>query len=170
MTIPIVEYDERWPERYRVQAEQIRRALGAAALAIEHTGSTAAPGLCAKPVIDILLVVADSAAESADAPALEGAGYVLKIREPEWYEHRLFKTPDSGVNLHVFSAGCPEIDRMLLFRDRLRTDDSDRRLYAEAKLALAGREWDSVDQYAAAKTAVVEEILDRAIRAKGFNQ
>lgn len=162
ISIQIVDYDERWPERYRNEARRISGALGPIALRIEHTGSTSVPGLCAKPVIDILLVVADSAAEESYAPSLEDAGYVLAIREPEWYDHRLFKPADGSVNLHVFSKGCPEIERMLLFRDWLRSNASDRQRYTDAKLALAQREWASVDQYAAAKTAIVLEILDRA--------
>ena len=87
---------------------------------LEHTGSTSVPGLAAKPIIDITLAVPDSSDEDAYAPALEAAGYVLRIREPDWHEHRVFKGPDTNVNLHVFSDGCPEIDRMLRFRDWLR--------------------------------------------------
>ncbi len=63
------------------------------------------PRLAAKPIIDILLAVADSADEPSYLPSLESAGYVLRIREPGWFEHRLFKGPDTDINLHVFSAG-----------------------------------------------------------------
>ncbi len=132
---------------------------------IEHAGSTSVPGLVAKPVIDIVLVVSDSADESAYLPALESAGYSLRIREPNWYEHRMFKGPDTDVNLHVFSLGCPEVERMLLFRDWLRGSPADRDLYARTKLKLAEQEWEHVQDYADAKTAVVEEILARAGRA-----
>jgi GrpB-like predicted nucleotidyltransferase (UPF0157 family) len=160
--ISIVDYDPRWPELFRLEAERIRAALGARALRLAHTGSTSVPGLAAKPTIDITLVVADSANEAAYMPALEGAGYVLRIREPEWYEHRMFKGFDTDINLHVFSIGCPEIDRILLFRDWLRTHPADRDLYARTKRQLANREWKSMDDYANAKTAVIEEILARA--------
>lgn len=94
------------------------------------------PGLCAKPIIDILLVVADSADELSYVPALEEAGYKLKIREPDWSEHRLFKGPDTDINLHVFSEGASEIDRMLRFRDWLRSNENDRDKYAEVKRSL----------------------------------
>jgi GrpB-like predicted nucleotidyltransferase (UPF0157 family) len=143
--IVIVDYDERWPEAYRIEAERIQAMLGPRVLAIEHTGSTSVPGLSAKPVIDILLVVADSAAEGTYAPDLENAGYVLTIREPEWYQHRLFKRSEGGVNLHVLSEGCLEIDRMLLFRDWLRGNKIDRDLYANTKLRLAQQAWPSVE-------------------------
>src|SRR5262249_54227529 len=96
-------------------------------------------------------------------PALEAAGYTLLIREPEWHEHRMFKGIDPEVNLHVFSAGCAEIDRMLLLRDWLRANALDRDLYARTKIELARKEWDSVQQYADAKTAIVQEIMARAI-------
>ena len=87
------------------------------------------PGLSAKPVIDIVLAVADSADESSYVPALEGQGFTLRVREPDWFEHRLFRLPDIDSNLHVFSFGCEEIDRMLVFRDWLRTHEDERRRY-----------------------------------------
>jgi GrpB-like predicted nucleotidyltransferase (UPF0157 family) len=152
-----VYYDPRWPELFTREADKIRSVLGSRVLGIEHAGSTSVPGLAAKPIIDLLLVVANSAGEEAYAPALEAAGYVLRIREPHWYEHRMFKGPDTDINLHIFSFGCPEIDRMLLFRDWLRENAADRELYAGTKLALAQQEWEDVQDYADAKTAVVVE-------------
>ena len=133
---------------------------------LEHVGSTSVPGLAAKPIIDIILAVADSADESAYVPAMESAGYVLHIREPEWHQHRLFKGPDTNINLHVYSFGCPEIDKMLMFRDWLRVNDADRELYERAKRELAQQTWKYVQNYADAKTAVVEEIVARAHAAR----
>ena len=160
--IEIVDYDPEWPRFFQREADRIRTALGDKVVLLEHIGSTSVPGLAAKPRIDMLLVVADSADEPAYVPALEAAGYVLRIREPDWYEHRLFKGPDTDINLHVFSAGSPEIDRTLLFRDWLRRNDSDRHLYEQTKRALARKDWKFVQNYADAKTAVVEEIMARA--------
>ena len=133
---------------------------------LEHAGSTSVPGLPAKPLIDIVLEVPDSAAEASYVPDLEAAGYVLRIREPDWYEHRSFKGPDTNVNLHTFSAGCEEVDRMLLFRDWLRKEPADRDLYATAKRELAAQDWTYVQQYADAKSAIVQEILGRAQAAQ----
>lgn len=116
--IRLAEYDPAWPQLFGREAGRIRLALGDRIVLLEHVGSTSVPGLTAKPRIDMLLVVADSADEASYVPPLEAAGYVLHIREPDWYQHRLFKGPDTDINLHVFSAGCPEIDRVLLFRDR----------------------------------------------------
>jgi GrpB-like predicted nucleotidyltransferase (UPF0157 family) len=120
------------------------------------------PGLVAKPVIDIVLVVADSADEDAYLPALESAGYMLRIREAHWYEHRMFKGPEMETNLHVYSSGCPEVDRTLVFRDWLRSNAADRDLYARTKLALAQKEWQQIQAYADAKTEVIKEIISRA--------
>jgi len=120
------------------------------------------PGLAAKPIIDMLLVVTNSAHEDTYAPALEGAGYVLSIREDNWHKHRMFNGPDTQVNLHVFSFGCSEIDRILIFRDWLRGDTADRDHYARTKLALAQQEWKCVEDYADAKSAVIKEIMGRA--------
>jgi GrpB-like predicted nucleotidyltransferase (UPF0157 family) len=160
--IVLANYDPGWPELFEREVERIRAALGEAALQIEHVGSTSVPGLAAKPVIDIVLVVADSADEDSYVPPLEAAGYVLRIREPDWYEHRVFKGPDTNVNLHVFSRGCVEIDRMLAFRDLLRRNESERELYERTKRELAGQEWKYVQNYADAKSEVVEAIIARA--------
>jgi GrpB-like predicted nucleotidyltransferase (UPF0157 family) len=164
LTAPIVvaDYDERWPGLFEREAERIRAALGDRALLVEHIGSTSVPGLPAKPIIDVDLVVADTADEPAYLPALEAAGYELVIREPDWYEHRCLKGPDTKVNLHVYPAGCPEVERNLAFRDRLRADAADRDLYARTKRELATRPWTYVQQYADAKTEVITEILRRA--------
>jgi GrpB-like predicted nucleotidyltransferase (UPF0157 family) len=163
--IRIVDYDAEWPHRFEREAGRIRSALGNRALRIEHTGSTSVPDLPAKPIIDILLVVADSAKETEYAASLEKAGYRLHIREPGWHEHRMFKGPQNDVNLHVFSTGCPEIDRMLEFRDWLRSSKSDRELYARSKRGLAQQDWRYTQNYADAKTAVIEEIISRARNA-----
>jgi GrpB-like predicted nucleotidyltransferase (UPF0157 family) len=163
-SILLAEYDPDWPRLYEREAERIGATLGPKALRIEHVGSTSVPGLAAKPLVDIVLVVADSSDEEAYVAALEAAGYVLRIREPEWHEHRLFKGPDTNVNVHTFSDGCPEIERMVGFRDWLRAHDDDRELYERAKRELAAREWKYVQNYADAKSDVVEAILARALR------
>src|SRR5207244_4053851 len=131
--IVIVDYDPEWPIRFRREEEKIRAALGDAALQVEHAGSTSVPGLAAKPIIDIILVVADSDDEDSYVPALEAAGYVLRVREPDWFRHRMLRGQDPTVNLHVYSPGCEEVDRMLIFRDRLRTNEPDRELYERTK-------------------------------------
>jgi GrpB-like predicted nucleotidyltransferase (UPF0157 family) len=160
--VHLAAYDPQWPALFEREVGRIRAALGPEALRVEHVGSTSVPGLAAKPVIDIVLVVQDSADEAVYVPELEAAGYVLRIREPDWHEHRLLKGPDTNVNVHTFSRGCEEVDRMLAFRDRLRANDADRELYESAKRELAAREWRYVQHYADAKSAVVEEILTRA--------
>ena len=132
------------------------------ALSIEHVGSTSVPGLPAKPIIDILLVVESSADEKSYLPSLRAAGYVLGIREPDWHEHRMFKGPDTNINLHVFSKGDEEIERMLIFRDWLRENPDDRDFYLKTKRELAEKNWDYVQNYADSKSKVVESIIARA--------
>jgi GrpB-like predicted nucleotidyltransferase (UPF0157 family) len=134
---------------------------------VEHVGSTSVPGLVAKPIIDILLVVANSADETSYVPSLEAAGYVLRVREPDWHEHRLFKGPDTNINLHVFTQGAEEIRKTLLLRDWLRTNKEDRELYARSKRELAVKRWKYVQNYADAKTEVIEAILERAKSSSG---
>lgn len=158
----IADYDPRWPEVFLREAEGIQAVLGRRALQIEHIGSTSVPHLAAKPVIDILLVLADSSDEDSYVPILESAGYLLRIREPNWYEHRMFKGPGADINLHVFSSACPEINRILSFRDWLRSNAADRGLYERTKRDLAEKEWTDIQDYADAKTAVIAQILARA--------
>jgi GrpB-like predicted nucleotidyltransferase (UPF0157 family) len=160
--IHLAEPDPTWPEQYGEQAALIRTALGDRVLVLEHTGSTSVPGLPAKPIIDILLLVEDPAAEAAYVPDLEAAGFLLHLREPDWHEHRLLRGTDPAVNLHVFAAGSPEAERMLLFRDRLRDHPDELQRYARAKRELAAREWAVVQDYADAKSEVVEAIIARA--------
>ncbi len=149
----------------------MRAALGTRVLRLEHVGSTSVPGLAAKPIIDMLLVIADPAEEAAYVPALEAAGYVLRIREPDWHQHRaLVRRTDLGhgydVNLHVHPPGSEEIDCELTFRDWLRTHPEDRARYEAAKRTLAAREWKYVQNYADAKTEVIEAVLARARRGQ----
>lgn len=158
----LADYDPAWPESYERAAAQIKRALGPQLCRIEHVGSTSVPGLAAKPIVDIALEVADSADEAAYVPALEAIGYVLRIREPEWFEHRLLRPPDRSAHLHVFPAGCAETRRMVQFRDHLRADEADRTLYEQTKRELAARDWAYMQQYADAKSQVVSEIMARA--------
>ena len=160
--IELAEPDPAWPELFAREAERIRSLLGDDVRLLEHVGSTSVPGLPAKPIIDILLVVADSSDEPAYVPRLEAGGYVVRIREPDWHEHRLFKGPDTNVNVHVFSSGSTEIERMIGFRDRLRSDPEEFEVYLSAKRDLAARDWEFVQQYADAKTDVIESIIARA--------
>jgi GrpB-like predicted nucleotidyltransferase (UPF0157 family) len=160
--VTLAEYDPEWPALFAREDARIRGILGDRVLLLEHVGSTSVPGLAAKPVIDMVLVVPDSSDEPAYGPDLEAGGYRLVIREPNWFEHRVFKGPDTNVNLHTFSPGCQEIDRMIGFRDWLRAHDDDRELYERKKRELAAQTWAYVQNYADAKTDVVEEIVGRA--------
>lgn len=152
-------------------AAEITEALGDAALAVEHVGSTSVPGLLAKPVVDIDLTVADSRNEQTYVPALTRCGFVLVVREPWWYEHRCLRHSDPACNLHVFSPDCAETERHRIFRDWLRSHQEDCSLYAAAKTAAAadtqatgGHTMD----YNARKEIVVREIYGRAFRALGL--
>jgi GrpB-like predicted nucleotidyltransferase (UPF0157 family) len=160
--VTLLEYDPEWPRLYEREAERIRGALGERVVQLEHVGSTSVPGLCAKPIIDIMLIVPDSADEPAYLPELEAVGYHLNIREPDWEQHRCFKGPDTNVNLHVYSPSTNQIERYRLFRERLRTHDEERDLYAATKRELAARTWKYIQNYADAKTEVIDEIIGRA--------
>ncbi|SMD21850.1 GrpB family protein [Kibdelosporangium aridum] len=165
--VVVADYDPLWPSWFAEEADKIRTALGPVALRVEHVGSTSVPGLAAKPIIDIALEVPDSSNEDSYVPALVAAGYDLHIREPEFHEHRCFYSRvDRGhkrdVNLHTYTAGCVEMDIYTVFRDWLRTNDDDRLLYQTTKQELAKRDWKYVQNYADAKTDIIQAIKTRA--------
>jgi GrpB-like predicted nucleotidyltransferase (UPF0157 family) len=152
-------YRPEWAERFAAERERIAAALGPVAERIEHVGSTSVPGLDAKPIVDILVAVADPA-DPGVGSALETAGYVLRVDEEG---HRLFRTPERDVHVHLWVAGTPDVTDHIAFRDRLRASEADRRAYGELKHRLAAeREWDDINDYAEAKGALIGEILARA--------
>ena len=153
-----------------LQTSRIRNALSGKVILFEHVGSTSVPDLSAKPVIDMILAVADSRDESSYVPLLKAEGFVLRIREPDWFEHRLFKAPDIKGNLHVFSAGCYESDQMLTFRNWLRIHAADRHLYQQTKRQLAARIWSNVQHYAEPATSSWENgVENKEQRAHGLH-
>jgi GrpB-like predicted nucleotidyltransferase (UPF0157 family) len=159
--------DPAWPLQYLEVADRIERALGQVEVVVEHVGSTSVPGLAAKPVLDVLLLVPDPADEGAYVAALEAAGFLLHVREPDWHHHRLLRAENPHVNLHVFAVGSPEAERMLLFRDRLRVNQDERALYEQTKRRLAAEAWRRVQDYADAKSEVVEGVIARARAEQG---
>jgi GrpB-like predicted nucleotidyltransferase (UPF0157 family) len=169
--IEVSEPDPGWPRRYDELAGRIRAALGWRALQLEHVGSTAVPGLAAKPIIDIDLTVADPEREQEYIPALEAIGFELVIRQPWWYGHRALRAFDPRCNLHVFGFDSPELVRHRIFRDWLRGNQDERDRYAAAKLDAAAESnaaGEHVMQYNARKEQVVREIYRRAFLAAGL--
>ena len=163
VTVVLATYSDEWSNRFQRERARIIEALGDSALVIEHVGSTSVPKLMAKPVIDIVLVVPDTIDETSYVPALENSGYKFRLREPDWYEHRLLRRENPAANLHVFPPECSEVDTMIAFRDHLRSDTADRARYEAAKRELAKREWPTVQHYADAKTDVIKDIVVRAM-------
>jgi len=163
--VEVVPYDTEWPTRFVALDQRVRAALGDRVLALEHVGSTSVRGLAAKPVIDADLTVADSGHEAAYVPDLEVAGFILRVREPDWEEHRMFTVPDRSLHLHVFSPGAREPQRHVLFRDWLRTNPDDRAAYATLKSVLATRGFTDQMDYNNHKAALVYDIYERIFRA-----
>ena len=156
--VVIADHEPGWPERFECERERIQTALGAKALLIEHVGSTAVPGLAAKPIVDIVVAVAD-VEDEAVGQALESAGYELRVREPD---HRMFRTPERDVHVHVWLASDPEVERHLCFRDRLRADSVDRAEYEALKRELAAHDWEDMNEYAQAKSGLIDAIIKKA--------
>jgi GrpB-like predicted nucleotidyltransferase (UPF0157 family) len=157
-TVEIVDYTSSWETRFAGERARIEGALGTVARRIEHIGSTAVPGLAAKPIVDIMVTVDDPDDEDAYRRPLEEAGYVLRVREPA---HRMFRTPARDVHVHIWRAGSDDEHRHILFRDRLRSNADDRDEYERTKRSLVGHYRD-MNHYAEAKTAVIRTILTRA--------
>ncbi len=144
---------------------EIRAALGEQVLALEHVGSTSVPGLAAKPVLDLVLTVADPADEAAYVPALEPLGLLLHIREPEWEQHRMLTRADRSVNLHVFGPDGTEPARVVAFRDWLRAHDQTARRTARSRPSLAEHGFERVMDYNNHKAALVYDLHERIFAA-----
>lgn len=159
--VALSDYNPRWPLRFAELSVELRQLLGERARLIEHIGSTSVPGLAAKPIIDIVVGIDDPDDEPAYLPDLEAAGYDLRVREPQ---HRCLRIgePAEPVNLHCYPPDHDETHKYLIFRDRLRADPGDRKLYEDTKRSLADREWADINFYADAKRPVIDEILARA--------
>jgi N-methylhydantoinase B/oxoprolinase/acetone carboxylase alpha subunit/GrpB-like predicted nucleotidyltransferase (UPF0157 family) len=157
--VRVVEYDGEWPERFENERRRIANALGLVARRLEHVGSTAVPGLGAKPIVDMSVGVDDPDDDAVFVPQLAAAGYGLRVIEPG---HRMFRTPDRGVHVHVWREGSEGQIDQLVFRDWLRTHDDDRDRYEALKRELAARQWESMGDYADAKSDVVADIMERA--------
>ncbi|HBP6305400.1 TPA: GrpB family protein [Pseudomonas aeruginosa] len=165
--IEVEAYDAAWATQFQTLRNSIDVALAGKALAIEHVGSTAVPGLPAKPVIDIDVIVDDPENEDAYVPALTALGYTLTVRERSWYQHRMLRHDSPRANVHVFGPNCPEHIRHILFRDWLCAHPEDRDLYAGAKI-LAKDGVDTAQAYNMKKQAAVRAIYERIFKFHGL--
>lgn len=165
MQIEVVPPDPYWPAQYDRIADVVRGCLGRRVLSLQHVGSTAVPGLHAKPVVDVDLTVADSADEASYLTDLAAVGFVLAIREPDWEQHRCLVLRTPRCNLHVFSPGAIEPQRHVAFRDWLATHAEDRNSYATLKRSLATHSHTSVMAYNNEKAELIYEIYERIFAA-----
>ncbi|KAH8689391.1 grpb/dephospho-CoA kinase [Talaromyces proteolyticus] len=170
-TVEIVEYDEEWPARFNIIYKMISKALGDRALSIRHVGSTSVPGLPAKAVIDVDVVVLDPRAEENYVPYLEAAGFQFLHREPAWHEHRFFGLKEPYANIHVFGQDSVEVVRHQIFREWLLNNAEDRDEYARIKRQAAQETREAgegVMEYNERKQEEIRRILHRAFRANGL--
>lgn len=157
--IVIADHDPGWAAVFAVHRRKIEAALGDIARRVEHVGSTSVAGLAAKPIVDLQVSVPAVDEEASYVPALEEAGYVLRVREAA---HRMLRTPERDVHVHVCDVGGAWERRHLLFRDWLRRSPEDCERYARTKRELAARGWPTIDHYADAKTEIIADITVRA--------
>ncbi|MFT2112746.1 GrpB family protein [Marinomonas sp. 2405UD68-3] len=164
--IKIVQHQVEWKNIFSFHRNAIEEALGEKALLIEHIGSTSVPGLAAKPIIDIVVAVKDAADERDYLGALISAGYQLRVREPDFFQHRMVRTPKRDTHIHIFSEGCGEIEKYLLLRDYLRNKKEARDEYEQVKLAFSKQSWTDMNAYADAKGLVIQKLLHEAANTK----
>lgn len=161
MRVSVLPYDAAWPAAFATLREELSAALRAVpVVAIEHVGSTSVPGLPAKPVLDVDVVV-ERAHLDAAITALEAAGYThegdLGIPDRHAVRH-----PDAGRHVYVCVAGALSLRNHLAVRDALSADPALREEYAAVKLALAERELDDMEAYVAGKNDVLQRVLAAA--------
>jgi GrpB-like predicted nucleotidyltransferase (UPF0157 family) len=166
--IEVVPYDEEWPKSFELWRRRLAAALGPAALRIEHVGSTAVPGLAAKPVVDLQVSVADIDDEMGYVPAIESTGVPLRSRDDL---HRYFRPPTGQprvVQIHVCEAGGTWEGDHIVFRDHLRAHPEVAASYGRLKLELAARWRDDRYAYTDAKTGFILDVLERIRGASGL--
>jgi GrpB-like predicted nucleotidyltransferase (UPF0157 family) len=162
--IEVVPYDPNWARRFAAWRDRLAAALGATAVRIEHVGSTAVPGLAAKPVIDIQISVPDVDDEAAFVAPIEATGVAFRSRE---IGHRYFRPAGDRpreVQIHVCQSGSQWERVHLLFRDLLRANAPTRETYAALKRDLARRYRDDRLAYNEAKTNFILDAMERAER------
>jgi GrpB-like predicted nucleotidyltransferase (UPF0157 family) len=160
--VEVVDYDARWPAKFRRMRTKLAQALGSEAGHIEHVGSTAVPGLAAKPIIDIQVSVPDVEDEEAYRPAIESCGFVLRYREAG---HRYFRPPAGKpreYQIHVCTIGSKWERDHLLFRDFLRGHADEATRYEAIKTDVAGHFRDDRIGYMDAKQPYIAAALTRA--------
>jgi GrpB-like predicted nucleotidyltransferase (UPF0157 family) len=161
--VVMVNYDPRWPEMYERARQGIVTAGGDEVVAVEHVGSTAVPGLSAKPIIDIMAGVRRLADVERFRPALETAGYVYRPEMEQFIPDRRFFTKSAGgvsvQHLHVAEYGGEFWLRHLLFRDYLRAHPQIRDAYDRLKRQLAARFRDDRAAYTDAKTEFIQGVV-----------
>lgn len=163
--VVVVPYDPQWPALFEQTATTLRDSLGAVALRIDHIGSTAVPGLAAKPILDIQLSVADFAPLTAYRLPLEGLGYVFRADNPERTKRYFREAPGQRrTHLHVRQAGSWSEQLSLLFRDYLRAHPETAQDYAALKYHLAENFGDDREGYSTAKEPFIWETLRKADR------
>jgi GrpB-like predicted nucleotidyltransferase (UPF0157 family) len=160
--VEVVLYDEKWPKTFEAWRRRLAAALGPAAIRIEHVGSTAVPGLAAKPVVDMQVIVADIDDEASYVQAIESTGVPLRSRD-DW--HRYFRPPSGQprvVQIHVCDAGGTWERDHIVFRDHLRAHPEVAAAYGRLKLELAAKWRDDRYAYTDAKTAFILDVLEGA--------
>jgi len=183
-SLDIVDPDPTWPSTYAIFASRIVAALGPASslngaepgtghlVSVSHVGSTSVPGLPAKAVIDIDIVVPDINDESAYVPALESQGFQFMLREPKWHGHRFFTAAEPMfANLHVWGPACAEAERHSIFKEWLIENLDDRELYAKTKRECSEASklgGESMMEYTYRKEGVIKDILQRAFKRFGY--
>jgi GrpB-like predicted nucleotidyltransferase (UPF0157 family) len=160
----LAEPDPAWPARFEVEAARIRAALGDVAVRVDHVGSTAVPGLAAKPIIDIQVSVDAMVPRDRFAGPLTELGYTL-VADPTDVEHEFLRRDVDGVRthqIHVCPAGSEWERRHLRFRDHLRAHPEDADRYEDLKRRLADEHPNDVFTYVEGKTSFIREIETRS--------
>jgi len=163
--ITIVPYNPSWPVFYEREKRRILQVIGECVVDIDHIGSTAVPGLSAKPIIDIMAGLRGPSDAEACLPILGESGYDDVTPEPEeddWFYCLGRGVHGIGVHLHLVKAGSQFQERHILFRDCLRTSQEDARRYQVLKERLAFEYGDMREEYTIAKTEFIESIIEKA--------
>ena len=163
--VEVVPHNPQWRDGFEVEAKQIAAALGDNVVATHHIGSTAIPGIYAKPIIDVLVEVSDLAEADARSSAMQSLGYEVMGEFGIACRRYFRKDNQLGIrthHIHTFAVGTAEVERHLAFRDYLIAHPEEAQQYSELKRKLAEQHPQNMDGYIAGKDSFIKELDQRA--------
>ena len=185
MKVKLEKYDPKWKSYFEIEKDKLFNVLGTDGIKIEHIGSTSIPNICSKPVIDIMIGVEKEKQLDSSVNKIIRLGYIyvqkyeiimpfrryfFKLKNPDIQVPRIIGFDDPDINkgnhedsfhIHMVKINSDFWINQLIFRNYLRNNLEAKKEYENVKKSLSNREWDSINEYAEAKSRCISKLLER---------